>query len=201
MSSTFNRLQDDVTEGVGREAARSASSNLRAAGQETVALFTRSKLALNGLLLLAAGFFGVWGVLQLQLQAAIISSYVLFFGGMLIFFSVGMGNEATSRYFGFMYHPSGQLLFLVVAGNLAWTTGLLGIAAALFTNFHAANTWYLNQGHEVAGSAGAAPAWIRGIGTSMGFGGSGAAAGSAGGVQMSHLTAGGGGRYDEDEML
>ena len=72
MSRGFSSLQDEVSEAVSRETAAQA----RAA----VTVFARSKLAVNGLLLFAAGFFGVWGVVSLQLQAAIISAYVCIFG-------------------------------------------------------------------------------------------------------------------------
>ena len=118
------------------------ANRVRAAGSETVTMFARSKLALNGLLLLVAGFFGIWGALTLKLQSAIISAYVMLFGVMLIGFSAGMGGETLPLYFGFMYNgPKGQLAFLLVAGNLAWSTGVLGIVAAAFANFTAFAAW------------------------------------------------------------
>ena len=63
-----------------------------------------------------------------------LSAYVLLFGVMLVAFSLGQQTELFAKYFGFLYTPHGQLAFLLIAGNLAWSSGLPGILAALFTN-------------------------------------------------------------------
>lgn len=49
--------------------------------------------------------------------------YVLLFGTLLTGFAAGMAQETLRKYFGFMFSGDGQLLFLLVMGNLAWTIG------------------------------------------------------------------------------
>ena len=123
-------------------AASTAVAQGKEFAQETLAMFTRSKMFANACLLGVAGFFGMWSALSLQLQSAIISGYVLFFAILLCAFSLGAGQDTMQRWFGFVYTPNGQLLLLLVAGNLAWGTGTLGIVAAIATNAHAAHSWY-----------------------------------------------------------
>ena len=111
-------------------------------GGDTLKILAKSKLGVSGLALTLAGFFGMWGVLGLRPQQAVISVYVLLFGLTLIFFSLGWRAELIAKYFGFIYRPEGQLGFLLIAGNLAWSTGWLGVLAALFTNTVAFGAWY-----------------------------------------------------------
>ena len=118
------------------------ASSAREYGLQTLSLLAKSKLGLSGLALALAGFFGIFGVVGLQLQQAIISVYVCMFGLTLIVFSLGTQSEVLGRYFGFIYRPHGQLAFLLVAGNLAWSTGLFGFLAAAFTNFVAVSAFY-----------------------------------------------------------
>ena len=116
-----------------------------------------------------------------------------------------MGNETLQAYFGFMYTPRGQLLFLLVAGNLAWSTGVLGIVAAAVTNFNAASAWYTGQ-IEGAGSPGALPS-LGALSASLAAGvsavqarfGGGRGGGGAATTHPSHARAAGG--ADDDEML
>ena len=165
-------------EGVQAEASRVGIAQAQATGRETVAALSQSKLALNGVALTLVGFFGVWGAFTLRLQPAIISGYLLLFGLMLLGFSMGMGNETLRKYFGFMYEPGGQLAFLLIAGNLAWTTGVLGVAAAAFANFTAYTSWQAS-GAEVFGAA-AAPAWLLSAASQIGLGGGGRRGGGGG---------------------
>ena len=79
----------------------------------------------------------------------------------LITFAISKGNETLVKYFGFMYRENGQLYFLLVAGNLAWTTGLLGILAAIFTNFVAYVSWQ-NAVAEGSTSVPRLPPWLGG---------------------------------------
>jgi len=78
---------------------------------------------------------------------------------MLCAFSMGAGSQMLQQYFGFMYSADGQLLFLAIAGNLAWSTGTLGIITAIFTNIHAATAWYTSR-YERFGTAGL-PQWTQ----------------------------------------
>ena len=168
-----------------------------------VQVIVGSKFALSGVALTLAGFFGIFGVVSLQPQNAIISAYVCFFGlvrcllvaaprlpGLpsgscrrvpavvpyltlrlsvpccippqtLVTFAISKGNETLVKYFGFMYRENGQLYFLLVAGNLAWTTGLLGILAAIFTNFVAYVSWQ-NAVAEGSSSVPQLPPWLGG---------------------------------------
>lgn len=130
-----------ILDTVGQQAGSHASDNARAAGDAAYMLFTQSKLALNGLLLTFAGFLGIFGVVTLQLQAAIISVYVTLFGVALMCFAAGWNTQLLQEYFGFMYRPGGQLAFLLMAGNLAWSTGFVGILAAVYTNATALATY------------------------------------------------------------
>lgn len=128
------------------------------AGQAVVAI-TKSKLALSGAALALAGFFGIFGVVSLTPQNAIISGYVCFFGFVLIVFALSPNNEVLAKYFGFMFRPNGQLYFLFLAGNLAWTTGWLGVLAAIFTNFVVCASWSsANQDNPVAAYM---PSWMK----------------------------------------
>ena len=89
-----------------------------------------------------AGFCGLWSALSLQLQDALISGYVVFFGGLMCAFAVGASHEGLRLWFGFLHTPHGQLSFLLVAGNLTWGLGTLGAVAAALTNLHAAYSWF-----------------------------------------------------------
>ena len=68
--------------------------------------------------------------------------------------SCGAQSEALAQYCGFMYRPAGQFGFLLLAGNLAWSSGWLGWLAALFTNFVAITSW------QEASGVGGAPSWL-----------------------------------------
>ena len=127
-----------------------ATSHAASAGKETLAVFTRSKLALNGAALVFVGFFGVLNVFNPA--QAIVSFYLLLFGLMLCAFSLGAGTSWLKTYFGFIFYPDGQLLFLLIAGNLAWSSGLFGVLAAILTNFNALVGWYTHM--ERPGTAG-----------------------------------------------
>ena len=129
-----------------------------AAGRETLATLTRSKLGLNGAALAVAGFFGCLNVVNPA--DAIISFYVLLGGVVLIGFALGAGYDFLKCYFGFMYDPNGQLHFLLVVGNLAWACGLFGMLAALFSNMNAFVGWYTQM--EQPGAAGV-PGWVHHI--------------------------------------
>ena len=160
--NTFSQTAADQAVAGGRSAASDAARDFQT-------LLTQSKLALNGLLLALVGFFGIFGIATLHLQAAIISAYVLIFGVMLLCFAAGWNNEVLHKYFGFIYRPGGQLIFLLIAGNLAWSTGLLGVLVAVFTNFTAVGHWY------TAGSAEAqlpVPSWMAPRSTSQQYDGS-----------------------------
>ena len=122
-----------------------ASALAVTAGQQTLAMVGRSKMFANAVLLGVAGFFGFWSAVSLQLQSAIISGYVLFFALLMCAFAAGAGQEGLRRWFGFVYTPHGQLLLLLVAGNLAWGIGTLGVFAAAVTNAHAAYSWYTSR--------------------------------------------------------
>ena len=134
-------------------AGSAVSDALGSYAGDTLKILAKSKLGLSGLALTLAGFFGVWGVLGLRLQQAILSAYVLLFGLTLIFFSLGWQAENIAKYFGFIYRPHGQLGFLLIAGNLAWSSGWLGVLAALFTNVVAFGAWY------TASAEGGASSW------------------------------------------
>ena len=123
--------------------------------QSTVNALGSSKLALSGVSLTVAGFFGIFGVVSLTPQRGIISVYVMLFGLTLCMFALGNNSETLAKYFGFIFRPQGQLAFMLVAGNLAWTCGILGILAALFTNFVAITSWYNSPD-------GGVPAWLGG---------------------------------------
>lgn len=126
-----------------------AGTQAREAGDAAYTLFTQSKLALNGLALAVAGFFGIFNVLKPQ--SAIISIYVAIFGLLLIAFGAGWNNELLVKYFGFIYKPGGQFVFLLLAGNLAWSVGLLGVLAAVFANLTAIAGWLATpDGRRVA---------------------------------------------------
>ena len=66
--------------------------------------------------------WGLGSALSLQLQEALISVYVVLFGGLMVAFAVGASHEGLRLWFGFLHTPHGQLGFLLVAGNL--TCGL-----------------------------------------------------------------------------
>ena len=106
----------------------------------------KSKLALSGAALTISGFFGIFGVVSLTPQRGLISVYVMLFGATLCAFAMGAQSEMLAKYCGFIFRPNGQLFFLLIAGNLAWTIGLLGFLAALFTNFVAVTSWYNTEG-------------------------------------------------------
>ena len=55
------------------------------------------------------------------------------------------------------FTPDGQLLFLLIAGNLAWCTGWVGVLVAIFTNFQAGYAFYSGR-REASGQAGV-PSW------------------------------------------
>ncbi|KAL1508795.1 hypothetical protein AB1Y20_004890 [Prymnesium parvum] len=126
-----------------------------AAGTEALAGLTRSKLGLNGAALIIVGFFGALNLLSPP--SAIVSAYALLFGVMLVAFSLGAGSEWMRTYFGFMFYPDGQCVFLLVAGNLAWSSGLLGCLVALLTNANALSSWWTQM--EQPGAA-ARPSWL-----------------------------------------
>ena len=88
-----------------------------------------------------AGLRGLWSALSLQFQDALISGYVVFFGGLMCVFALGASHEGLRLWFGFLHTPHGQLGFLLVAGNLTWGLGTLGAVAAALTNLHAAYSW------------------------------------------------------------
>ena len=146
--------------------------------RDTFDRFKRSSLFLNGALLVVAGFLGIWSALSLNLQGSIISCYVMVFGAraalpgrvaalvprrvcragvILCRFAMGLGDETLRAYFGFMCTANGQLLFLAVAGNLAWCTGWVGILVAIFTNVHAGLAWWTGRKEDL-GAAGV-PTW------------------------------------------
>ena len=141
-----------------KDLAVASASAIASSASDTLSLLAKSKLGLSGLALAFSGFFGIFGVLGLQLQSAIIAAYVFLFGVALILFSLGAHSEKLLLYFGFMYQPNGQLYFLLVAGNLAWSCGFLGFLAALFTNSVAIGAWYTANGTTVE----ALPAWLTG---------------------------------------
>ena len=133
------------------------ASTVRAAAGDTLSVLAKSRIGLSGLALALAGFLGLFGVLNLQLQQGILSAYVLLAGGTLILFSLGAQSEALAKYFGFMYRPNGQLGALLLAGNLAWSSGWPGALAALFTNFVAISSWYAAN---VEGAGSSLAAWL-----------------------------------------
>ena len=117
----------------------------------------RSRLFGSGAALLLAGFIGLWNMLVFKLVDAVTSAYVMLFGAMLVAFSSNIGQASLKRYFGFLYSEHGQVVFLVVAGNLAWSIGWVGVLAAALCNFTAIVA--LREGrHEPPGLAAAAPA-------------------------------------------
>lgn len=136
-------------------------STASTAASPYVQVIVGSKFALSGVALTLAGFFGIFGVISLQPQNAIISAYVCFFGLTLLTFAINKENEVLAKYFGFMYRENGQLYFLLVAGNLAWTTGILGILAAAFTNFVAYISWQ-NAVAQGSTSLPQLPSWLGG---------------------------------------
>ena len=150
----------DITAAISREVAGQASGQAREAGDAAFTLFTQSKLAVNGLLLALVGFFGIFGALTLQLQQAIISSYVLLFGLVLICFAAGWRSELLQKYFGFVYRPGGQLALLLIAGNLAWSTGVLGILVAIFINLTAIASWYTTPEGKSLATVLPLPDWV-----------------------------------------
>ena len=139
------------------------ASSMQGTVSDAVGLLAKSKLGLSGLALAVAGFFGIFGVIGLQLQQGILSAYVLFFGVTLILFSLGAQSELIAKYFGFIYQPNGQLGFLLIAGNLAWSTGWLGFLAAAFVNFVAVSAWYYGAGGPGAGDPSAPRASASGM--------------------------------------
>jgi len=150
MSSGFEQQFQDA-------AVKEGASRARALGSDTVDKFKRSSLFLNGFALVVAGFLGIWSAFQLNVQGSIISAYVMLFGILLSLFATGMGKETLPEYFGFMYTPDGQLIFLLIAGNLAWCIGWVGVLVAIFTNFQAGYAFYSGR-REAAGDAGV-PNW------------------------------------------
>ncbi len=145
-------MNPDLQHAIGREAADRAS--------ETFTLITQSKLALNGLFLTVAGFFGIFGAVTLQVQQAIISVYVCIFGLILICFGLGWNTEWLQEYFGFAYRPGGHVILLLVAGNLAWSTGFLGILAAVCVNLTAAQAFLATPQGQVIGKHVPLPDWM-----------------------------------------
>jgi hypothetical protein len=145
-------MNSEVTRSLATGAAAQASVLVEALGS--------SKLALSGSALVVAGFFGIFGALSLTPQRGIISVYVMIFGAMLCAFALGTKSELLAKYFGFIFQPNGQLYFLLIAGNLAWTIGFLGVLAAAFTNFVAITSWY-NTPDGVAATANM-PSWLGG---------------------------------------
>ena len=133
------------------------ASTVRAYAGDTLSLLAKSRIGMSGLALALAGFLGLFSVVTLQLQQGILSAYVLFSGGTLILFSLGAQSEALAKYFGFMYRPNGQLGALFLAGNLAWSSGWVGVLAALFVNFVAISSWYAEN---VEGAGSSLDAWL-----------------------------------------
>ena len=154
---TVESLRDDNQEGaidaraVGTQPMQNSSAIAGVAASQAsdlLKLLSKSKLALSGAALTVAGFFGIFGVVSLTPQRGIISAYVMFFGLTLCGFALGTASETIARYFGFIFRPHGQLAFMLIAGNLAWTIGILGILAAAFTNFVAITSYYNTEGVE-----------------------------------------------------
>eukprot|EP00967_Tisochrysis_lutea_P144174 scaffold268831_cov31-Tisochrysis_lutea.AAC.2 len=126
----------------------------RQAADSTYVRIKRSSLFGNGLLLMLAGFLGLFSGLTLQLQDVVISIYVLIFGLIMCTFAMGLGQSTLKRYFGFMYTSNGQLLFLIVAGNLAWSICWpFGVLIAIASNAHGFYAWRSGQGGELPGLA------------------------------------------------
>ena len=146
-------MASSLSSSVPPQLAAAGASSLAAAASDTLSLLSKSKVGLSGLALALAGFFGILNVLNPP--NAILSAYVLLFGVTLILFSLGAQSELLAKYFGFMYRPNGQLAFLLLAGNLAWCSGLPGFLAAAFTNFVAIGAWY--AGAEASGTL---PSWL-----------------------------------------
>jgi hypothetical protein len=131
-----------------------ASTAARDAAGSLYERVKRSSLFGNGLLLMLVGFLGLFSGLTLQVQDFVISTYVLLFGSIMCAFATGLGQGAIKTYFGFMYTSYGQLMFLVVAGNLAWSISRpLGIAAAIASNVHGFYAWKSGLGGETPGLA------------------------------------------------
>ena len=150
---SFPGMDPDLQSALGREAAGRA--------RETLTLITQSKLALNGLFLATAGFFGIFGAVSLQLQQAIISVYVCIFGVILICFGAGWNTEWLQVYFGFAYQPGGHVILLLVAGNLAWSAGFLGVLAAVCVNLTAAQAFLATPEGAVVGKHVPLPDWMK----------------------------------------
>lgn len=149
----------DAFRGNGDVSARTALQNHAGAAARDAAgslyeRVKRSSLFANGLLLMFVGFLGLFSGLTLQLQDVVISTYVLLFGLIMCAFATGLGQGTIRTYFGFMYTSSGQLMFLIVAGNLAWSISWpLGIVAAVVSNIHGFYAWRSGLGGETPGLA------------------------------------------------
>ena len=157
-----------------------AYATARSAAGDVYGRMQRSTMFANGALLIAAGFFGLFNVLTLHLPATILSAYVILFGLLMCGFATGLGQDRIRKFFGFLHSGAcarrrrpprtrpdhtlttfshsaavghGQLVFLLVAGNLSWTAGTLGIVAAVATNAHGVYAW--RRGGEKAGLAAA----------------------------------------------
>mmetsp|Transcript_186 Transcript_186/g.638 ORF Transcript_186/g.638 Transcript_186/m.638 type:complete len:168 (+) Transcript_186:79-582(+) len=130
-----------------------AYATARSAAGDVYGRMQRSTMFANGALLIAAGFFGLFNVLTLHLPATILSAYVILFGLLMCGFATGLGQDRIRKFFGFLHSGHGQLVFLLVAGNLSWTAGTLGIVAAVATNAHGVYAW--RRGGEKAGLAAA----------------------------------------------
>jgi hypothetical protein len=142
-----------------------ASTTARDAAGSLYERVKRSSLFGNGLLLMLVGFLGLFSGLTLQLQDVVISTYVLLFGLIMCAFATGLGQGAIRMYFGFMFSSSGQLMFLIVAGNLAWSICWpLGIVAAIASNVHGFYAWRSGVGGETPGLA-SLRRWRRGTAT------------------------------------
>lgn len=140
------------------DSARGIVNAAAAQARPVIEALGKSKLALSGAALAVAGFFGIFGALSLTPQRGIISVYVMLFGATLIAFAFGANSELLAKYFGFIFQPNGQLYFMLIAGNLAWTIGILGVLAAAFTNFVAITSWY-NTPEGIAATANLPP-WL-----------------------------------------
>jgi len=142
-----------------------ASATARDAAGSLYERVKRSSLFGNGLLLMLVGFLGLFSGLTLQLQDFVISTYVLLFGLIMCAFAMGLGQGTIRTYFGFMYTSYGQLMFLIMAGNLAWSICWpLGIVAAAASNVHGFYAWKSGLGGETPGLA-SLRRWRRAPGT------------------------------------
>jgi hypothetical protein len=87
------------------------------------------------ILMILAGFFGLFSFATGDVVDSLVGVYVILFGGLLLLFECRLKTFETSvrKYFGFMYSYRGRTLFLAFVAVLCFGLSVVGIVAGALT--------------------------------------------------------------------